>query len=1253
MPAIQRTPFHSPAASTSSLSDQDDTQPTSATQTDGTAADNDSPPPTPGEHDVFWLDAPDEPIDFDFVEALDHLKPPSPLAVAPEEVQLIWTDEIMNRIQDTARENKATRVSLFQQGKEQFNTPICGAMSDFWLARQRDGQPFFAAGDDAGLHPSVRAPLVQHAQNYYRKLVDNTQAARDQMAALPKVANAYYSGWQASLRFLKKENLNVNGQIDVRALETEHFLEVGSYRINMFSGPQAHAIALTHTLEDNKSVVRVFDPDSGEFTFDSVENAVSFINQAHEVTEEHYLGFEVVHFKPRPESPQGLSPLWSSSPDSSDSERVTHSAQLDTLAGKEVANRLKRYRDKIEDIGVKRLRGDDPASAPSIALEEVEVDQHRASVRYRDTRRNVLLPPVEIPASDSAFSVIQDFAQARSAEGRPLNALSKATLNALQNAPGTLELPQSAPILKARLQTLRLEDATRRLLNEQPRAGQWVPVLGSLKQQGSNYQLQLVNREQPEQTRLVTTTDRAFADFKRFVDPHLGAIRKVFTLGPAGMNVREDASLPDTLDGLNSAFIVQSLMNWMSQRQREELGSNTLPPDLTTTLKVHSYVNGAQLAVGAVQDGAQVVGLVQAGLRGEANAVTTSSAGLKSLAGKGGLLLSLSSVVLDGIELSKAPPEMCARFIAQLASDSANLSLSAASIAGTASGTAFGAAVAEFAGPVGVLLAGLGIGVNALVDTYSSIAGNAARFGRSIQDFNDNILAGGTHYDAEKKRLSPLPQMVIDELDLKNRQVRFGSPQIHPSKHGATGSGKINYFFWAGDMPQSILQPDHTIDIRQRLGLPDSAPLPADAAQATTVVLPGMPRSVIDSYRYNTLPFATARHDAGFDLLRKMEGDDFDFDFYIFPSERIIDQVHTRYQPTTVKVTLGSESRRLQMQDLPSIAQGLLNYDLQADSGEYVVGLMPGATVSLTSGDASQTEWILDARSLSNDSVTFYESGISVGGVSIRLADKTTVGQVRVIGSSGQQLLDLHAGTTRQTEIDASKYPPAALSAHLRELANKHQLAGRYLVVDNYTTPDGIKVGRALYEVDKDRYLYFKEVAKFQNTQLALQNGDDLFFYNHNRSKLFKVNANTGEIAETFYTRDSNKLRVLQDGANVMMEIEGGYKQPEATYRITPQGLELKHLRIDKGLRQQLEKQPGGLSAAIRAEFLDNPRRQIHADSEINSARLPDTGLVTVDFIENDALKQRYWWNMSDGTKIKTTSTVATTPNAPLNPLRI
>jgi hypothetical protein len=48
-----------------------------------------------------------------------------------------------------------------------------------------------------------------------------------------------------------------------------------------------------------------------------------------------------------------------------------------------------------------------------------------------------------------------------------------------------------------------------------------------------------------------------------------------------------------------------------------------------------------------------------------------------------------------------------------------------------------------------------------------------------------------------------------------------------------------------------------------------------------------------------------------------------------------------------------------------------------------------------------------------------------------------------------------------------------------------------------------------------------------------------------------------------------------------------------------------------------------------------------------------NNGLVTVDFIENDALKSRYWWNPANGDIIKTSPNAVTAPKAPLIPLRM
>jgi len=46
---------------------------------------------------------------------------------------------------------------------------------------------------------------------------------------------------------------------------------------------------------------------------------------------------------------------------------------------------------------------------------------------------------------------------------------------------------------------------------------------------------------------------------------------------------------------------------------------------------------------------------------------------------------------------------------------------------------------------------------------------------------------------------------------------------------------------------------------------------------------------------------------------------------------------------------------------------------------------------------------------------------------------------------------------------------------------------------------------------------------------------------------------------------------------------------------------------------------------------------------------------VTVDFVEGDMLKMRYWWDLANGNKIRTTADAdkAPTPGSRLTPLRV
>nr|WP_305831082.1 TcdA/TcdB pore-forming domain-containing protein [Photobacterium leiognathi] len=110
----------------------------------------------------------------------------------------------------------------------------------------------------------------------------------------------------------------------------------------------------------------------------------------------------------------------------------------------------------------------------------------------------------------------------------------------------------------------------------------------------------------------------------------------------------------------------------------------------------------------------------------------------------------------------------------------------------------------------------------------------------------------------------------MTQLDFVNNQLSFDSQYLYRTEHGKTGSGAINYFFWAGDFPEMLNNKSQAINVREMLNYPVTADISLNSKEVDAIVLPITPKSYI-SYIYQILPGATTLQHKGFDVLRKLE----------------------------------------------------------------------------------------------------------------------------------------------------------------------------------------------------------------------------------------------------------------------------------------------------------------------------------------------------------------------------------------------
>ncbi|MGC1854860.1 MAG: TcdA/TcdB pore-forming domain-containing protein [Candidatus Aquirickettsiella sp.] len=578
-----------------------------------------------------------------------------------------------------------------------------------------------------------------------------------------------------------------------------------------------------------------------------------------------------------------------------------------------------------------------------------------------------------------------------------------------------------------------------------------------------------------------------------------------------------------TIDGLNAVFTLQALMAFFQQKNRQSLQTEHDP--LSLSLEIHTYVNFAQMMHGTVIDVVKVTSVVKALLyqtrviqknpisvfRLQAKSVSAMTEGL-------GNLLGIFAVGLDIDELSKARATYERNLSAmRLASDSSSLLLSAS---GTVAGFLGASSAAVSLSGLGTIFSGLSIGIMGLVESYNQVEAKVDSVGEYFYQINDAYQ----HFGYEKMvsnseetcYMSPYFGAVIREIDFQKGHISYGSQFIyrtHPRSRGVFGSGKVNYISWAGDKPTMWLDKKQALNIRERLGYSSQSKLESWKA-CKDWILPYTPVSYI-TYSWSSLPFATMLNYKGFSVLRELEQQkDFDYDFYVFPSEYIISEITENRATTVVKINLDRQSRSFVIPKFPKHDRELYTYihytfliDSLSEGGQCQLYLSSIASIQLKEVSSVNYTWILSAEGLIDDALQFTKSGIKVGDIPIEIPQH----------QAKYYFIDKKATTTFYLDFTQLKLVPASinyqqvqkhsysLQAYLQNhnQLNKMSASSPSLIftLTHFQLHDEYGreyQGKAYYSVAEDRLLYTNKLPKNLNegANLVHFTEDSAYFFN-------------------------------------------------------------------------------------------------------------------------------------------------------------
>lgn len=614
------------------------------------------------------------------------------------------------------------------------------------------------------------------------------------------------------------------------------------------------------------------------------------------------------------------------------------------------------------------------------------------------------------------------------------------------------------------------------------------------------YRLRMIDPAQPEHVVQVVSDDHRLLRIKNWLSEQFTTLARKPVATVAVLDPTEAGSVHT----LNAGFAIQALMNAL--RGREGEGRT-----LTTAVRLHAYLNYAQLLHGNVVDVVGLVQLVKTAL-GEEKIIARTCASVVSealghAANEGiGAVLGLANVGFDIYQLVTAGDDVeKAQFGTQLAFDSASLALTAGGVGAAVAGASTAAAVL---GGAGVILGGLAVGVAALAQGFAGIARNAQEVGTFFADLQEAHRGVGYRFDAALKAWVVAPALVVKRIDLAATALILDSPRLYPLR---------DHF----GVPDFDADYSRAINVRQHLGLPGQ--LAFAPAEGQAIVLPCTPETCY-GYEYKALPFASARHDRGFDIARRLEKRQangnwlFLFSFYSFPSHYIVSRLLPQYRETVIEVVLDRTQRTLVVPSLPRAWKNQVSYKIFGVGAHCTLALNPDAHIELVSSSQYSSRWVLEAGWAREGDVRIEQLGdLYIGNVHVKV---TGHGRHSLLIRTGDhQLFSVNRGK-RQLDVIQQSAPEGldeqALLTHFRALAREHRLVLPYTPVHDwlipFESPQAPRSTTAWYDAREDRFVYIRneDIADTEDAQLALVADGYAYFYLPDSYDIWQVDAVSG-----------------------------------------------------------------------------------------------------------------------------------------------
>lgn len=772
-----------------------------------------------------------------------------------------------------------------------------------------------------------------------------------------------------------------------------------------------------------------------------------------------------------------------------------------------------------------------------------------------------------------------------------------------------IQLKTSLVILDAQQWGDALDKSTKLLSSEYNLGKEWIPIFSSVEKISNNrYKIQYVNNENTDLTRWVETSDSLLIKFRHYYENNMKTFEQYYYIEGDEIKPKGEDIEIVPIDSLNAGVAIQSLIQWVSNRSHHEHENTENPTNLLLALKIHTYVNYTMMVHGSINDAIKTTKLIQSILKNDNEITITEidgfSSSLARTANEGiGIIFNSILIGFDIYELTHSTDEFEeVVFGTQLTFDSAGLIVEAGSFT---AGTLGDSSVSVAFGGAGVLLAGLGIGFTGLSHNFAIIGKDAKSVGHYFYLLDQAYQDNGYDHLKDKSVLSPRFGAIFKTIDLKNNQIEFDSQYIYRTSPASAGGGRKNYIAWAGNFPTLVHDRNLAINIRNGIGY-EKNKHELKFSNLDVLILPVTPKSYI-KYDYNLFPGATTRHDTGFDVLRRLEkGDNFDYDFYIFPSKNIITEIEHEYVNTEVEIKLDANKRFLVVPNLSSTWYGYMNYTVKGDGGEYQISLQHGVSFKLSddSGNGQSSRWIIDSRQLDKKEIAVFEDWVDIGGIKVEIDSSIDKSQVFIVGEKKEiREVNFNSLTTSVISEDNSKWSEGikTLKSHLEKISSEDE----YIIVDNFINYNR-NVGRAYYDVKKERFIFINTTAEINKDIILGSVIDEVAcFYSLHDNFVYKVDVNSGNVIVEYYLKNQDKqpfnvIQVWQGSGNTYVSCGYIYygKMAIASYYINNNEIVLLSISSDIDLLKKLSDKKIKISNQESKDLFDKYKLEVDIYSD-------------------------------------------------------